>query len=68
MTPVHVTKYSGETEEYDEYKLRQSLRSAVANSILIDYVSGQIHDMLYEGISTQKIYKEAFRLLKSESQ
>lgn len=68
MAPVHVTKYSGETEEYDESKLRQSLRSAGADSVLIDYISGQIQDMLYEGISTQKIYKEAFRLLKSESQ
>lgn len=68
MTPVHVTKYSGETEVYDESKLRQSLRSAGADSVLIDYISDQIQDMLYEGISTQKIYKEAFRLLKSESQ
>ncbi len=68
MAPVHVTKYSGETEEYDESKLRQSLRSAGADSVLVDYISGEIQDMLYEGISTQKIYKEAFRLLKSESQ
>lgn len=68
MAPVHVTKYSGETEEYDESKLRQSLRGAGADSALIDYISGQIQDMLYDGISTQKIYKEAFRLLKSESQ
>lgn len=68
MAPVHVTKYSGETEEYDESKLRQSLRSAGADSVLVDYISGEIQNMLYEGISTQKIYKEAFRLLKSESQ
>jgi len=68
MAPVHVTKYSGETEEYDESKLKHSLKSAGADSVLIDYIAEQVRDMLYEGISTQKIYKEAFRLLKSESQ
>ncbi|MDZ7755841.1 restriction endonuclease [Rhodohalobacter sp.] len=68
MAPVHVTKYSGETEAYDESKLRHSLKSAGADSALIDYIAEQIQDMLYDGISTQKIYKEAFRILKSESQ
>jgi len=68
MAPVHVIKYSGETEEYDESKLRRSLKSAGADSVLIDYIAEQVQDMLYDGISTQKIYKEAFRLLKSGSQ
>lgn len=68
MASVHVTKYSGETEEYDESKLRHSLSSAGADPVLIDRIADQINEKLYDGISTQKIYKEAFRLLKAESQ
>ena len=68
MASVHVTKYSGETEEYDESKLRRSLKSAGADSVLIDHIAEEIQKILHDGISTQKIYKEAFRLLKSESQ
>ncbi|WP_069132234.1 restriction endonuclease [Rhodohalobacter halophilus] len=68
MATVHVTKYSGETEEYDESKLRKSLNSAGADPLLIDHIAQEIRKTLHEGISTQKIYKDAFRLLKSESQ
>jgi len=68
MASIHVTKYSGETEIYDESKLKSSLRSAGADPILIDYITNQIKGKLYDGISTQKIYREAFRLLKMDSQ
>jgi Holliday junction resolvase-like predicted endonuclease len=68
MASVHVTKYSGETEIYDESKLRRSLKSAGADPVLIDHIAEKIQNILHDGISTQKIYKEAFRLLKSESQ
>lgn len=64
---VYVTKYSGEREPYDEAKLRNSLQSAGANPVLTDHIAHQIREKLYEGIPTQKIYKEAFRFLKSES-
>lgn len=68
MKQVHVTKYSGEIEKYDESKLKESLKNAGASSILVEYIAHQIKDILYDGIPTQKIYREAFRLLKSESQ
>jgi Holliday junction resolvase-like predicted endonuclease len=68
MASVHVTKYSGETEIYDESKLRRSLKSAGADPVLIDHIAEKIQNILHDGISTQKIYREAFRLLKSESQ
>ncbi len=68
MSPVHVTKYSGEKELYDESKLRRSLRQAGAAPALIDEISKSISNELHEGISTQKIYKEAFRQLKAESE
>jgi hypothetical protein len=68
MTKILVTKYSGETEAYDESKLKSSLESAGADPILIEHIANQIRKRLYDGIPTQKIYKEAFRLLRSESQ
>lgn len=68
MAPVQVTKYSGETEEYDESKLRRSLKSAGAEQSIIDEIVESIKEELHEGISTQRIYKEAFRQLRAKSQ
>jgi hypothetical protein len=68
MVPVQVTKYSGETEEYDESKLRRSLKSAGAEQSIIDEIAESIEGKIHEGISTQKIYKEAFRQLRAKSQ
>ena len=68
MKQVHVTKYSGEIELYDESKLRRSLKNAGAGPVLIEHITNQVQKKLYDGIPTQKIYKEAFRLLKSKSQ
>jgi len=68
MKQVHVTKYSGEIELYDESKLRRSLKNAGAGPALIEHITNQVQKKLYDGIPTQKIYKEAFRLLKSKSQ
>ena len=66
--PLHVTKYSGDKEPFDEAKLRKSLESAGAGPVMRDRIANQIRDKLYDGITTQKIYKEAFRLLRSESE
>lgn len=67
MSQIHVTKYSGESEPYDESKLRNSLSSAGASPQIIDQIANNIREQLYDGISTQKIYSEAFRQLKKES-
>lgn len=67
MPTVNVTKASGEPEAYDERKLRRSLANAGAAEAVIDRVAADIREMLYEGIPTQKIYKEAFRLLRQQS-
>ena len=68
MAPIHVTKYSGETEEYDESKLKRSLKNAGTDQNINDEIAASIQNKLHEGISTQKIYKEDFRHLKAESQ
>jgi hypothetical protein len=67
MNTLNVTKASGEMEPYDESKLRRSLAGAGADKQIIDRIADAINDMLYDGISTQKIYRHAFRLLKSYS-
>jgi hypothetical protein len=67
MTPITVTKASGEKESFDENKLRRSLNSAGANQQIIDRIANAISEILYDGISTQKIYNEAFRLLRQYS-
>ncbi len=67
MGSVNVTKASGGTEPYDESKLRQSLAGAGADQEIIDRIADTVDQMLYDGISTQKLYREAFRLLKQHS-
>ncbi|MEO9885770.1 MAG: restriction endonuclease [Balneola sp.] len=67
MTTITIIKASGEQEAFSESKLRHSLSSSGADKQIIDHILRSINEMLYEGISTQKIYKEAFRLLKNRS-
>ncbi|WP_142714257.1 restriction endonuclease [Fodinibius sediminis] len=64
---MKVIKASGEQEEYNEAKLRRSLASAGADKDTIDQIARSMGDLLYEGISTQKIYREAFRRLRHSS-
>ena len=67
MTPITVSKASGEKESFDENKLRRSLNSAGADQQIIDRITNVISAILYDGISTQEIYKRAFRLLRQYS-
>ncbi len=62
-----VTKYSGEQEPFDPAKLEKSLSRAGAGRETIEHVVNHVKEILEEGISTQKIYKEAFRELKKQS-
>jgi len=67
MAAVQITKYSGRTETYDESKLRQSLKNAGASKPLINDTITAINGLLYDGISTQKIYKKAYKYLLNVS-
>ena len=64
---VKVTKASGVTELFSIKKLRNSLATAKATTEEIDLIVESILPKLYEGISTKKIYTEAFRLLRHRS-
>ncbi len=67
MSKISVTKYSGEKEVYDEDKLRRSLSRAGGEKKIIDKIANDVRDELYDGISTKKIYEEAYRQLKKFS-
>lgn len=67
MTPINITKASGEQEPFDEEKLRHSLTSAGSEKSVVDQIVATIKAELYEGISTRKIYKDAFNMLQQHS-
>ncbi len=64
---IHVTKSTGEQEEFSIEKLKNSLARAKANPKEIDNILLEVVPKLYEGISTQKIYAHAFKLLRQNS-
>lgn len=67
MKELHITKASGKTATFSEEKLRKSLQRVGASPDQIDSVIREISDKLYEGITTKKIYRMAFSLLKESS-
>ena len=62
-----ITKASGETVQFSESKLRTSLQRSGASDVQIDDIIALIAPKLYPGITTKKIYKMAFSLLKQGS-
>ena len=65
--PVSVTKASGQIEPFSIKKLRLSLSRTKATPEEINSIVETLLPKLYQGISTQKIYSEAFRLLRHHS-
>ena len=61
---ILITKASGENVVFSESKLRSSLLRAGASEEQITIIVAQISEKLYDGISTQEIYRMAFNLLK----
>ena len=64
---VNVTKASGEKEQFDEEKLRLSIRRANIPEMLHDQVVNHIKNKLYEGIPTSEIYKHVIEFLDNSS-
>jgi hypothetical protein len=64
---IIVTKASGLKEPFSIEKLRNSLARSNATSVEINSIVELLSPKLYEGISTKKIYSEAFRLLRRQS-
>ena len=55
---------SGETDVFDESRLRHSLRQAGANPVVIDNIAHKITSDIHDGSTTKEIYKKAFALLR----
>lgn len=64
---LYITKASGETALFSEEKLRNSLKHVGASPEEIDDVISEMTNKLFDGISTKKIYRLAFNLLKKSS-
>lgn len=66
-SPLFITKASGEQALYEPGKLRYSLEKAGAAEEAISSIMAEIETMLYPGISTKKIYRRAYSLLRKTS-
>ena len=64
---INITKASGLIVPFNKEKLKQSLLHSGANAEQVDEVVSEVMEMLVEGMSTRKIYKAAFRLLRNIS-
>lgn len=64
---VRITKASGEEVPFSEEKLRSSLERSGATEAQVEKVVGEVHDLLYDGISTRKIYRKAYDILRKKS-
>jgi hypothetical protein len=64
---MKIIKHSGDIVDFDESKLKRSLLKSGANENIVDTVIQTIEKEIYDGISTKRIYKLAFSLLKKAS-
>lgn len=69
MVPFDVIKATGEREIFQLSKLRRSLSNAGAQPDVINSVINDLEEggLFTNGMSTKKIYREAYRLLKQKS-
>jgi hypothetical protein len=64
---MKVVKYSGDIVDFDSEKLKRSLLKSGASIVEVENIMKQIQKYIYNGITTKKIYKFAFDLLKKNS-
>ncbi|WP_026452420.1 restriction endonuclease [Aequorivita capsosiphonis] len=64
---ITIEKFNGDMEEFDVEKLKTSLRRSKASESEVDKVVENIIPILYDGISSKKIYKKAFSMLKKQN-
>lgn len=64
---IEVVKSSGEVVPFSLRKLTSSLRRSGADPAMVEEVLRQLEPSLYEGITTKKIYRLAYAILKKLS-
>jgi len=67
MNKINIIKANGDKVPFQIEKLTNSLKRAHASEDDIVQIVNQVQSNIYENISTKKIYKMAFRLLKNKS-
>ncbi|TYC14121.1 ATPase [Bizionia gelidisalsuginis] len=64
---IYIKKSNGEIELFLFEKLKQSLQSTGASKAVISTIINKIKTDIYDGISSDEIYKKAFVLLKKHN-
>lgn len=64
---VYIKKSNGETELFSFEKLRNSLLSSGATTEMVENIVIRIQPEIYDGMSSNEIYKKAFALLKKHN-
>jgi len=64
---TNITTSTGLKVHFDDDRLRRSLQRVGAKPEVVERIVQQVKTMLYEGISTHKIYGLAFKLLRDSS-
>jgi Holliday junction resolvase-like predicted endonuclease len=67
MKNITIIKNSGESADFDSDKLRNSLLQSGASKVDAEFVTNNISNNIVDGMSTRKIYKLAYKLLKKQS-
>ncbi len=63
----NITKKSGEVIRFDIEKIKHSFERSGANQEDIDSVLSQLSERIYDGISTKKLFRIAYNLLRKKS-
>jgi len=64
---MKIVKHSGDVVDFDPEKLKKSLLKSGASASVVEDILRKISKELYDGITTKKIYRKAFGLLKKEA-
>ena len=67
MDKINIIKASGEKAPFEIDKVRHSLERAGADKLLVEEIVQDIEKAVYDGMTTKKIYKMAFKILKRKS-
>jgi Holliday junction resolvase len=67
MNNITIIKASGETAAFQVEKLISSLQRAGAKKTVIEQIVKETEKVIYDGITTKKIYQMAFKMLKGKS-
>lgn len=64
---IYIKKGNGEIELFSFDKLKNSLQSAGASKDVIDTILFEIQPVIYDGMSSNEIYRKAFAILKKHN-